>query len=125
MKIKTVSRVNPLAPEEAPKYYASVIHDTRVELDELTTMVTGRCSVRRADVHSVLVALLDTIPAQLLEGNIVALGKLGSFYATVNSEGIANEEDCSAEMIRGANIRYRPTKEFRKQLRMLEYTFAS
>ena len=125
MKMKIVSKVNPLAPEEAPKYYASAIHDARVELDELATMVAERCSMRRADVHGVLVALMDIIPTQLLEGNIVALGKLGSFYAAVSSDGIENQDDRSVTMIRGANIRYRPTKELSKQLRMLEYTFAS
>lgn len=88
-------------------------------------MVAERCSMRRADVHGVLVGLMDIIPAQLLEGNIVALGELGSFYAAVSSDGIETEEDQSVTMIRGANIRYRPTKTLSKQLRMLEYTFTS
>jgi len=125
MDLKLVEKVNPLAPEEAPKYYASAIHDARVELDDLATMVADRCSMRRADVHGVLVGLMDIIPDQLLEGKIVALGKLGSFYAAVSSDGIENKDDRSVTMIRGTNIRYRPTKELSKQLRMLEYTFAS
>lgn len=123
--LKSVERINPQAPEEAAKFYASAIHDVRVELDSLATMVAQRCSMQRADVHGVLVALMDIIPDQLLDGNIVALGDLGSFYASVSSDGVASEEELSTTMIRGIKIQYRPTNELKKKLRMLDFSFAS
>lgn len=113
-----------MAPNEAPKLYASAQHDARIELDDLATTVAERCSLRRADVHGVLVALRDIIPSELLEGNIVALGELGSFYAAVSSEGVETEEELSVTQVRGVNIRYRPTKELKKKLRMIDYSFA-
>ena len=125
MILKKVYRRNPQAMGEEPKLYASAIHDARVELDDLATMVAERCSMQRADVHGVLVGLMDVIPDQLLNGNIVALGELGSFYAAVSSDGVESEDELSVSMVRNSYIRYRPTKELKKKLRMLDYTFAS
>ena len=124
MNLKTISRLNPQARTEAPRFYASAVHDARIELDDLATMVADRCSLRRADVHGVLVALMDLVPDQLLNGNIVSLGQLGSFYANVSSEGAETEEQLSVSKVRGVNIRYRPTKELKKKLRMIDYKFA-
>lgn len=124
MNLKMISRLNPQDRNEAPKLYASAVHDERVELDDLATMVADRCSLRRSDVHGVLVALMDLVPDQLLEGNIVALGQLGSFYANVSSDGVETEEEVSVSQVRGVNIRYRPTKELKKKLRMIDYSFA-
>ena len=125
MYLKSIQRINPQAPEEAPKYYASAVHDARVELDELASRVAESCSIRRADVYGVLVALMDIIPDLLLDGNIVTLGELGSFYTTVSSDGVENEEELSTTMIRNSFIRYRPTKALRKKLRAIDYTFVS
>lgn len=123
MELKVIQRGNPQAPDEAPKYYASAIHKERVEMDDLATMIAARCSIQRADVYGVLVALMDVVPDLLIDGNIVSLGDLGSFYTTVSSDGVESEEDLSVSMIRNAFVRYRPAKKLRKNLRMLDYTF--
>jgi predicted histone-like DNA-binding protein len=123
--LKGIPKRNPQAPAEDPKFYASLVHEERVEIDALATKVSQRCSLRRSDVHGVLVALMDIIPEQLLNGDIVALGELGSFCAAVSSEGVDSVDDLSVTMVRGAKIQYRPTKELKKKLRMLDYTIAS
>ncbi len=122
--LKSIPKRNPQAPEEEPKLYASAIHDEKVEIDSLATFVAQRCSLRRADVHGVLVALMDLIPDELLKGNIVSLGELGSFYATVSSEGVDTEDELSLSMVKGTKIQYRPTKELKNKLRMLDFRFA-
>ena len=79
LKIKLINKRNPRLPEDPPKFYASARHERRIELDELATSVSDRCSLRRSDVHGVLIALMDIIPDELGKGSIVNLGKLGSF----------------------------------------------
>lgn len=125
LKVKAVQKKNPREPEADPKFYASAVHDAKVDLNNLAVSVAERCSLRRADVHGVLVALMDIIPAELSSGKIVALGDLGSFYVNVKSEGSITEEELSPKMVKGMKIQYRPTKELRKKLRTIDVSFAN
>jgi predicted histone-like DNA-binding protein len=123
--VKRIPKRNPMEPETAPRFYASAIHDARVDLDSLATSVAERCSLKRADVHGVLVALMDIIPNELLDGNIVSLGQLGSFYVSIKSEGAETEEEVTPALVKGSKIQYRPTKELKKKLRMIDVRIAS
>ncbi|MFA5330706.1 MAG: HU family DNA-binding protein [Prolixibacteraceae bacterium] len=124
LKVKIVNKKNPLHLEEPSKFYASAVHLRKIELDQLATSVAERCSLRRSDVHGVLIALMDIIPSELLEGNIIDLGNLGSFYVSVKSEGVATEEDCSVTQIAGTRIQFRPAKKLKKQMRMIDFSYA-
>ena len=65
------------------------------------------CSLRRSDVHGVLIALMDIIPDELGKGSIVNLGKLGSFYVSVKSEGTNTAAEPTPGMVTGMKIQYR------------------
>lgn len=125
LKIKKINRRNPSVPEDPPKFYASALHERKIELDELATSVADRCSLRRSDVHGVLIALMDIIPAELANGAIVNLGKLGSFFVSVKSEGAETADDLTSSMVTGTKIQYRPTKELKKQLRTIDLSYAN
>lgn len=124
LKIKAVTRRNPRLPEEPSKFYASAVHGQKIELDDLATSVAERCSLRRADVHGVLVALMDIVPNELLDGNIVSLGNLGSFYVNVISDGVNLEEECGVNQIAGTRIQFRPGKKLKKQMRLIDFSYA-
>jgi predicted histone-like DNA-binding protein len=123
LKLKSVFKKNPQAPEDAPKLYASAMHSDKIEIADLAIEVSERCSLRRSDVQGALLALMDLIPKELLKGKIVSLGELGSFYTNVKSEGVLTEEELSISMVTGTRIKYRPTKELIKKLRMIDFTF--
>ena len=125
VKLKKVLKKNPQEPEMAPKYYASAMHGAKFELDSLASAVAERCSLRRADVYGVLVGLMDIIPNELVNGNIISLGQLGSFYISVKSEGAETEEGLTPGSVSGTKIQYRPTKELKKKLRMVDVSFSS
>lgn len=124
LKVKKVNKRNPRLPDDPLKFYSSAVHERKIELDELATSVSERCSLRRSDVHGVLIALMDIIPDQMSKGAIVNLGKLGSFYVSVKSEGTDTEAEQTSSMITGMKIQYRPTKELKKQLRMIDVSYA-
>lgn len=125
MLIKAISKRNPREPLAEPKFYASAIHDDKVDLDGLATIIANRCSLRRADVHGVLIALMDAIPDELIEGKIIALGDLGTFCVNVKSEPAETGEDLSSSMVKGVKLMYRPSKELKKKLRMVDVTVAN
>lgn len=121
--LKSIFKKNPQAPENAPKLYASAVHSVKIDIEELALGVSERCSLRRSDVQGALLALMEIIPNELLKGNIVSLGELGSFYANVKSAGVETEGELSISMVKGTRIKYRPTKELTKKLRMIDYSF--
>lgn len=125
LKIKAVAKHNPREPEAAPKYYASAIHNERVGVKELANSVSQRCSLRKSDVQGVLIALMDLIPEEICKGNIVSLGELGTFYANTRSEGVDAPEDLSSAAVKGFKLVHLPTKELKKQLRLIDVSVAS
>jgi predicted histone-like DNA-binding protein len=125
LKVKMISKKNPKEPKAAPRFYASALHDASIDLNGLAISVASRCSLRRADVHGVLVALMDIIPDELSNGKVISLGDLGSFYVNVKSDGAETKELLTPGMVKGMKIVYRPTKELKKKLRMIDVSFAN
>ena len=120
LHLKVIQKKNPAEPEASPRFYGSVVRGGRVDLESLATSVSERCSLRRADVHGVLVALMDIIPNELADGKLVSLGKIGSLFVNISSEGAETPEEYSASLVKKMNVRYRPTKELRKKLGILD-----
>lgn len=125
LKLSLIPKKNPMEPEAAPRFYASAQHEAAVDLNGLANVVASRCSLRRADVHGVLVALMDINPEELSEGKLISLGDLGSFCVNVKSDGVDTKKEGSSSMVKGMKIVYRPTKELKKKLRMIDVSFAS
>jgi hypothetical protein len=61
----------------------------------------------------------------LTNGKIVALGDLGTFCVNVKSDGVVTPEEFTASVVKGTKILYRPTKELKKKLRMIDVTVAN
>ena len=76
IKFKAIARKNPRDLTAPEKFYASVASSGHVDVDELSKRVAYASSTNRSDVYAVIMALLDIIPIELAEGNIVRLGKL-------------------------------------------------
>jgi len=122
LTITRVAKRNPLDRTADPKHYAVASHSGKLELDDLASAIADRCSLRRADVYGVLVALVDLIPDELRNGKIISMGLLGSFYVSVKSEGETTSNDVSTSSVKGYKLIYRPTKKLKKQLLLVDLT---
>ena len=125
IKIKTITRRNPLEPEAERKHYAVAVHNGKIDFDELASEVADRCSMRRADVYGVLVALTDFIPQALKKGKVVGLGRLGTFSVNVSSQGETTATEVTPNTLKGFKLTFRPTKELREQLQLSKITFSN
>ena len=125
MRAKVVKKTNPKEPQAAPRFYASAVHDVSINLDGLANTVASRCSLRRADVHGVLGALMDIIRDELAAGKVVTMGDLGSFCVNLKSEGAETQKEVTPGLVKGMKIVYRPAKELRKKLRMIDISIAN
>ncbi len=125
IKSKLTGRKNPLLRTDPPKFYATALHEVTMDLNSLAIDIAGRCTVRRSDVHGVLMAMMDSIPAQLAEGKIVSFGELGTFCINLRSEGADTKEDFLPSMITGKKIVFRPTKELREKVQYFKVSLAN
>jgi predicted histone-like DNA-binding protein len=125
IKMKKVTKRNPREPEAAPKFYLSAIHGEQVGVEQLSTEISNRCTLRRSDVQGVLIALMDIIPDEICKGNIVSLGELGTFYVNVSSSGVENADEVSVSNLKGFKLIHLPTKKFKKHLNMINVSLQS
>ncbi len=125
IRVKTITRRNPLEPDAELKHYAVAVHNGKIDLDELASEVADRCSMRRADVYGVLVALTDFIPQALKKGKVIGLGKLGTFSVTISSGGETTATEVTPTTLKGFKLLFRPTKELREQLQLSRISFSN
>ena len=103
-----VPRINPRDKEAAPKFYAQAQARGDVNIREMATRIQGSCTVTKADVYAVLVALEDVIVEALQNGEIVRLGELGTFQVSLSGKGAVTSEDYDASLIKKVRINFRP-----------------
>lgn len=90
------------------KWYASVKTDGEISVDELTKEIEKFSALSEADIRGVIIALENVIVNQIVNGKIVRLDKLGSFYPSLSSGAAATEAEFNASLIKGAKVNYRP-----------------
>lgn len=103
--------------EDTPAMYVAVAKSRSVlNLDDLSKRIASMSTVSRADVYAVLIALTDTLPPALEEGNIIRLGSLGSFMIRVSSNPTPSAEEMNTHQITQIKLRFRPSKEIQNKL---------
>ena len=103
-----VPRINPRDKDASPKFYACAQASGDISIREMSERIQQSCTVTKADVQAVLVALEDVIIDALKSGEIVRLGDLGTFQIGLSSGGALTEEDYNTSMIKKARINFRP-----------------
>lgn len=117
-----VKRKNPQNQDAAPKFYAQAQANGHVEIREMADRIQRSCTVTRADVMAVLVALEDVIVEALEGGEIVKLADLGTFRIGLSGTGAETEEGYDVSMIQKARINFRPGIGLSSVLSSLKYT---
>lgn len=108
VKYSVIPRINPRDRETDPKYYAQVQSHGDVSLREMCERIQQSCTVTKADVHAVLVALEDVIVDALKGGEIIRLGDLGTFRVSLSSKGALTEKEYNSSLITKTRILFRP-----------------
>ena len=101
-------RINPRDKEAAPKYYGRVQANGDVNIREMSERIQQTCTVHKADVQAVLLALEDVITDALKGGEIVRLGDLGTLRVSLSSKGALTEKEYNTSLITRKRILFRP-----------------
>ncbi|WP_413532962.1 HU family DNA-binding protein [Empedobacter brevis] len=109
IKFNVVEKPQPgVAGGGVKKWYASAKVDGEFTVDELTKEIEKFSALSEADIRGVIIALENVIINQIVNGKIVRLDKLGSFYPSLSSEGSATEASFNTSLIKAAKMNYRP-----------------
>ena len=116
-----VPRYKPGEKNMPPKYYAKAQASGDVDIREMSERIQQTCTVTKADVYAVLVAMEDVIIDALKSGEIVRLGDLGTFQIGLSGKGSLTEEEYESSLIQKARINFRPGVALSGMLTSLTY----
>lgn len=88
------------------KFYAMINRTSYVTLSQVAENISRECTLTVHDIKAVLSSLQEQIILQLQDGKSVRFGDLGSFRATLQSQGVANKEDFKKSNISRVMVRF-------------------
>lgn len=116
MTYSVVRKVDPRNPELTLGYYAKAVSTAHADLRQIGFRISRKCSLTRAEVESVVVALQDEITDSLLRGERVSITGLGTFYLSVSSRKAATPEAFGHAHITGCKLKFTQSKAFGRRL---------
>ena len=117
IKYKLIEKGQPgVAGGGTKKWYATIVTDGELTVDDLTNKIEKFSALSEADIRGVIIALENVIHEELINGKIIRLDKLGSFYPSLSSDGVANEKEFTVANIKSAKVNYRPGKRITNSL---------
>ena len=117
-----VPKINPRDRETEPKFYGNVKSSGDINIREMAERIQGSCTVTKADVYAVLVALEDVISESIQKGEIVRLMDIGTFRVGISTKGALKEEDFNDALIKKTRILFRPGSVLQNAIANLNFT---
>ena len=108
---------SPFMKDETPKAHA------RNQISEIWTL--EKFAKHIADHNGVFSDMCECLVEQLLNGNKIQLGELGTFGITLSSEGAESVDKFSSKNITGVNIRFTPGEDFADLISRAEFNRVS
>lgn len=123
----TARQTKPGKEQSEKKIYANTQYREVVTLGKFAKHIASHGSLYTRDVVTgVITAMVDCLHEQLLLGNKVQLGELGSFYVRLSSRGVENAEEFNAvNDITAVNVRWDRGKNFGDLIRDAEFNLVA
>jgi predicted histone-like DNA-binding protein len=120
INFQAAKKINPLKPQDPPKYYANAVYKDKMTLRKIATEIGARTTISIPDTMAVLEALTQVLPFFLIDGNIIYLGDFGTYRITIQSDGTATPEELTSSNITGFKLNFRAGKELSNQLKAIQ-----
>ncbi|WP_253916465.1 HU family DNA-binding protein [Lentimicrobium sp. S6] len=98
------------------QYYPRICDREKINLLELSRLISRQCSFTTADVYGVLEAFVGNIPSLLLENKSIELGDLGIFSLHAKAKGSPEKQQVTKNNITELKIAFRPSKRLKQSL---------
>lgn len=117
-------QVRPGKPEQGNKTYPAAQYRQVLDLSAMAAHMTAHSSkYDKGDIMAVATQLTSCIREQLLLGNKIAVGDLGSFYVCLVCDAADNAESFSASLIKNVKVRWAPSTLFKDLINDASFTF--
>ena len=117
-----VPKINPRDRESEPKFYGNVKSSGDINIREMAERIQQSCTVTKADVYAVLVALEDVISESIQKGEIVRLMDIGTLRVGISTKGALTEDKFDDSLIKKTRILFRPGSILQNALASLNFT---
>jgi len=107
-------RANPSDKDAPKKAYANAQYSEIMTLDKFAEHISNHSSkYNRADIQAVLIQAVDCMREQLLAGQRIQMGDLGTFSVHVNSMGAESLETYNPAIhVENLDVRWKPGTRF-------------
>lgn len=107
-------RANPSDKDAPKKAYANAQYSEIMTLDKFAEHISNHSSkYNRADIQAVLIQAVDCMREQLLAGQRIQMGDLGTFSIHVNSMGAESLETYNPAIhVENLDVRWKPGTRF-------------
>ena len=103
--------------DETPKAYAKNLVSEIWTLEKFAKHIADHNGVySRGTVKGVISDMCECLVEQLLNGNKIQLGELGTFGISISSEGAESIDKFTAKNIKAVNILFDPGKDFENMI---------
>ena len=98
---------------ETKAYGTAQVHEV-LDLDDFCKHISDHNSpFSKGTVKGILTDAVSCLREQLLAGNKVSLGDLGSFHCELETEGADTTDEFNAQKIKAVNVCWTPGQEFK------------
>ena len=120
-------RQNPHDPDAPKKVYASAQYTEVMTLEKFAEHITTHgCVYSRADIVAILTMAVDCMREQLLAGQRIELGDLGSFYLTLHSSGADKASDYDPYVhVKRINVKWSCGEHFQDLLKDAQFNLVA
>ena len=113
---------NQMNKDEAPKAYAKNQVSEIWTLEKFSKHIADHNGVySRGTVKGVISDMCECMVEQLLNGNKIMLGELGTFYISISSVGAESVEKFTSKNIKAVNILFAPGADFENLIGRAEF----
>ena len=89
------------------KTYGRLVHQDTMNTSDLCRHMMKHGTIFTSDVvKGVVEKFIQCFEELLMEGNKIKLDGLGTFYLSINTEGVANEKDFSANNVKAIRVKF-------------------
>ena len=98
---------------ETKAYGTAQVHEILSFDDFCEHIAQHNSPFSKGAIQGVLTDAVSCLREQMLAGNKVLLGDLGSFYVELATEGAVTTEDFTSDNIKEVNVRWLPSRSFK------------
>ena len=89
------------------KTYGRLVHQDTMNTSDLCRHMMKHGTIFTSDVvKGVVEKFIQCFEELLMEGNKIKLDGLGTFYLSINTEGVANEKDFTANNVKAIRVKF-------------------